>query len=286
MDIRDPLFEFLQPARKSAVVDIGANPIGTMPPYKPMLDKGICTVVGFDPQRSAIDLLKQRTGSLETYLPYAVADGSDHTLYTCNAPGMTSILKPDPQSLSLFPLFPDFGKVVSSERIQTRALDNIEEIEDLDILKIDTQGAELSIFRSGRNKLAGAVAIQTEVSFFPLYEDQPTIGQIDIELRAQGFIPHALTELKKWIISPMLVDENPRRPLNQLMEADFVYVRDIRRPDALTEEQLKHLALIAHHCYRSFDLALFCLVELERRGCLPNGVQREYINMLSAYAQA
>lgn len=282
--MKDPLFEFLQPVRRSAVVDIGANPIGTVPPYKTMLEKGICTVVGFDPQRSAIDSLKQRTGPLETYLPYAVADGTDQTLYTCKAPGMTSILRPDAQSLSLFPLFEEFGKVVSSERIRTRALDDIEEIKNLDLLKIDVQGAELSVFRSGRDKLAKAVAIQTEVSFFSLYEDQPTIGLIDVELRSQGFIPHTLVELKKWIISPMLVDKNPRRPLNQLMEADFVYVRDFRHPDKLTEEQLKHLALISHHCYRSFDLALFCLVALERRGCLPNGVEREYINMLGARA--
>jgi FkbM family methyltransferase len=284
--MKDPLFEFLQPVRRSAVVDIGANPIDNVPPYKPMLDQGICTVVGFDPQKSAIEQLKQKTGSLETYLPYAVADGTDQTLYTCMAPGMTSILKPDAQSLSLFPLFEEFGKVVASEQIHTRALDNIEEIENIDFLKIDVQGAELSVFRSGRNKLAKAVAIQTEVSFLPLYEDQPTIGLIDVELRSQGFIPHALAELKQWIISPLLVDKNPRRPLNQLIEADFVYVRDFRHPDKLTEEQLKHLALISHHCYQSFDLALFCLVELERRGCLPRGVERTYINMLGARAQA
>ena len=282
--MKDPFFEFLRPVRKTAVVDIGANPIDSVAPYKSMLDKGICTVVGFDPQQSAVDLLKQKTGPLETYLPYAVADGATHMLYTCSSPGMTSLLKPDAQTLKLFPLFEEFGSVVASERIQTRALDDIEEIDNLDLLKIDAQGAELTVFRSGRNKLARAVAIQTEVSFLPLYEDQPTIGSVDMELRSQGFIPHALVELKQWVISPLRVNNDPRRPLNQLLEADFVYVRDFRHPDRLTEEQLKHLALIAHHCYRSFDLALYCLVALEQRGCLPKGVESEYINMLSVRA--
>src|SRR5262249_33984513 len=250
----DPLFKLLQPAPRTAVVDIGANPIDGVPPYKPLLDRGLCTVVGFDPQQSALDLLQPNRGPLETYLPYAVGDGSTQTLHVCSSPGMTSLLKPDVRSLSLFPLFPEFGQVIASEQIQTRALDTIGEIEALDFLKIDVQGSELAVFRTGREKLAGAVAIQTEVSFVPIYENQPSIGLLDGELRAQGFIPHALVEPKRWIIAPLLVNNNPRQPLNQLLEADLVYVRDFRSPESLSEEQLKHLALIAHHCYRSYDL--------------------------------
>jgi hypothetical protein len=36
----DPLFDLLQPARLTAVVDIGANPIDGDPPYKRMLAAG------------------------------------------------------------------------------------------------------------------------------------------------------------------------------------------------------------------------------------------------------
>ena len=43
--------------------------------------------------------------------------------------------------------------------------------------------------------------------------------------------------------------------MNQLLEADVVYVRDFTFPDKMSSEQLKHLALIAHHCYGSYDLA-------------------------------
>ena len=44
--------------------------------------------------------------------------------------------------------------------------------------------------------------------------------------------------------------------INQLLEADVVYVRDFTRPDAADLEQMKHLAIVAHHCYRSFDLTM------------------------------
>jgi hypothetical protein len=42
------------------------------------------------------------------------------------------------------------------------------------------------VFQSGKAKLSEAVAIQTEISFVPLYKDQPTLGDIDLELRGQG----------------------------------------------------------------------------------------------------
>jgi FkbM family methyltransferase len=266
-------------------VDVGANPIDSVPPYKPMLDRGLCTVVGFEPQQAGLESLRQKAGPLETYLPYAVGDGSAQTLHVCWSPGMTSLLKPDARTLSLFRLFPDFGRVVASEQIQTRALDDIGEIKFLDFLKIDVQGSELAVFRSGREKLAGAVAIQTEVSFVPLYENQPPIGLVDTELRAQGFIPHALVELKRWMIAPLLANNDPRKSLNQLLEADLVYVRDFRRPESLSDEQLKQLALIAHHCYRSHDLAVFCLLALEGRGSLASGAQNLYLKMLSTSAE-
>lgn len=276
----DPLFQLLQLERRTAVVDIGANPIDGEPPYKRMLEKGLCSVVGFDPQKSAMELLERQTSPLQRYLPYAVGDGTAQTLHICSAPGMTSCLMPDQTTLSLFQLFPGFGEVVSIEAIQTRTLDSITEIVDLDFLKIDVQGLELSVFQSGKNKLSAAVAIQTEVSFLPLYENQPTLGIVDQELRSQGFIPHAMAELKKWILAPMMLDQNPRRPLNQLLEADLVYVRDFRDTDSFSDMQLKQLSLIAHYCYGSFDLAIRCIIALEQRNSLPADTQQRYVQLL------
>ncbi|MEZ0349479.1 hypothetical protein [Mycobacterium sp. pR1184] len=42
----------------------------------------------------------------------------------------------------------------------------------------------------------------------------------------------------------------------------------------MSDEQLKHLALIAHCCYRSFDLALRCVLLLERRKAVEAGPGR------------
>jgi FkbM family methyltransferase len=274
------LWDILQPVRRTRVVDIGANPIDGDPPYKPMLQAGLCTVTGFEPQREALAELQRRKGPLETYLPHAVGDGGTHTLNVCRASGMTSLFAPDAATLELFAALKSLGEVLRREPMATRRLDDIAEIDGLDFLKIDIQGGELAVFQNGRAKLAQAVAIQTEVSFVTLYAGQPALGEVDVELRAQGFIPHCFAAVKQWPIAPLVIGGDERRPLNQLLEADLVYVRDFSRPDRLDDEQLRQLALVAHHCYGSYDLAVRCLYLLERRGRLAADGRAAYLRGL------
>lgn len=275
------LSELLQPAHMTVVVDVGANPIDGAPPYAKMLAAGLCEVIGFEPQADALAALMSRKGSRERYLPIAVGDGRPHVLNICRASGMTSLLQPNMAVLELFGSLRHSGEVIQKVPIQTCRLDDVAEIVHFDLIKIDIQGGELSVFRGGTARLSAAVAIHTEVSFITLYEGQPSFGDIDLELRKQGFVPHAIAALKKWPIAPCVVNGNPRQPLNQVIEADMVYVRDISRPALLSDEQLKQIALIAHHCYGSFDLALRCIVLLEQRKVLPTGAQRAYIDLVA-----
>ena len=195
---------------------------------------------------------------------------------------MTSLLEPDPATLALFEVLRPLGTVVGEAEIDTRRLDDLEEIKRFDFLKIDVQGSELAVFKGGRANLSRAVAIQVEVSFVTLYKDQPAIGHIDLELRAQDFVPHCFASIKKWPIYPCVVNGDQRKPLNQVLEADLVYVRNFADPSGLSDDQLKHLTLIAHVCYKSFDLAMRCVMVLEQRGALPRGAQRRYVDLLSS----
>ncbi len=275
------LADFLSPRRLTEVVDVGANPIDGEPPYMPMLSAGLCRVTGFEPQEQALLELQQRKGPNEHYLPYAVGDGGTHTLKICVASGMTSLFEPDPMTLGLFDVLRPLGEVTSRVPLETRKLDDISEIQHLDFLKIDIQGGELAVFKGGAVKLSQAVVVQTEISFVTLYKSQPSLGDVDLEMRRQGFIPHCFAAVKQWSIAPYVVSGNPRRPLNQLLEADIVYVRDFVRPELMSDEQLKHLALIVHHCYGSFDLALRCVMLLEQRRALETGAQHWYLRLLA-----
>jgi hypothetical protein len=241
----------LSMSRLTHVVDIGANPIEGEPPYRPLLDAQLCRITGFEPQPSALAELNLRKGAHEIYFPYAVGDGEAHTLNLCAYSGWTSTFVP-----------------------------SAAEVDDIDFLKIDIQGGELAVLAHGREKLKNAVVIQTELQFVNLYEGQPSFGQVDQELRAQGFIPHAFAALKKWPISPLQFGGDPTQPLNQLLEADVVYVRDFVHPNDMSSDQLKQLCLIGHSCYNSFDLAGRCVALLEERKVLPAGALQQYIEIL------
>src|SRR3954451_13935580 len=93
---------------------------------------------------------------------------------------------------------------------------------------MDVQGSELEVLRGGTVKLSQAVVVQTEISFVPLYKEQPVFGDIDLELRSQGFIPHCFAAVKYWPIAPGVIDNDPRKPLN----ADYSPAHALRRASA------------------------------------------------------
>ena len=239
-----------------SVVDVGANPIDGTPPYAEMLKQGLVTLVGFEPQKEALQKLQTMKGANETYLPHAVGTGEHAKLYICQASGMTSTLKPNSQVLNHFQGYPIWGKVKSVEEIETVRLDDIDQIEKIDWLKIDIQGGELNVFRNGEKKLKDTLVIQTEVNFIQLYENQPLFAEIDQWMRAHGFMLHTLLEQRKRLYAPMKINGGIHQGINQLTTADAVYVRDINSIDALSSSDIKKMAFILHEAYGSYDLSL------------------------------
>ncbi len=258
------------------LADIGAAFFGEPAPYSRLLETGLAQLFAFETDQRETDKLRQHLGARGTVIPCAVGGGFVHTLHVCPPEsGMSSLLEPDPDALNFFNLFPQFGKVESTIAVTTRRLDDIDELPPADFLKMDVQGSELMILANGRKKLADCVAVQTEISFITLYKDQPTFGDIDRELRSQGFIPHRFTEVKRWSIAPVVRGNEPRLPFNQLLEGDIVYVRDIIRPSTMSDHQLAKLAVIAQIVYNSPDLVGRCIIELQKRkACAPSLLER------------
>jgi hypothetical protein len=48
----------------------------------------------------------------------------------------------------------------------------------------------------------------------------------------------------------------------------------------MSAEQWKHLALVAHHCYGSYDLALKAITALTELGVLAEGANKHYLASL------
>jgi FkbM family methyltransferase len=259
---------------KIHVADVGAADLGEKPPYSALLQRGLMRLSAFDgDERHKARLLDLYKDDFRFYGDI-IADGKDHTMYvTQPSTGMSSILKPSKKHLEFFNGFSAFGEILREMKVKSKRLDDIEDLDAIDYLKIDVQGAELMVMKNGRKKLAKCVVVHTEVSFTPLYEGQACSGEVDVWLRSQGFFPHSYEFIKKWSIFPKVRENNFRVAYNQLLEADIVYVRDPFKLDELSVDQLKKLAYITNYCYGSPDMAEHVLIELRKRGAVLNAPQ-------------
>jgi FkbM family methyltransferase len=259
------LNSILQTTCRIKVVDIGANPIDSHPPYASLLQNGDAQVVGFEPNPAALTELNLKKGPNELYLSHAVGDGETHTIHFCAASGMTSLFRPNAKVLDLMTGFSEWARVVGTEKIATRRLDDVPEAAGFDLLKIDVQGAELMVMQKAVEGLRHAVCVQTEVEFVPLYIDQPLFSDVDLFLREQGFVLHRFEPLVSRVLKPLVLPGDPFAGLSQIFWTDAIYIRDFTRLDLLTSDQLLKLALILNDCYLSLDMVAHLLAEYDRR---------------------
>lgn len=261
------------------VMDVGAAAIAEVPIYKVLLEKRMARLTAFDGDARQITAIENAYGKdLVTVFNYFLFDGGKHDIYLCApASGMSSLFKPKVEALSFFNGFSKFGEVQSIENIETTRLDDIENAKSPDFLKMDVQGAELEILKNGSNKLKDCLAVQLEVSYFNLYEKQPSFGELDVYLRELGYIPHMFLDVKRWAIAPTIFNGNFRVPGNQLLESDIVYVKNPLRLDELNVIQLKKLAILAHYSFKSFDFCVRLLIELEGRRVCDGGSHKQYL---------
>lgn len=247
------------------IVDIGASPIDGPPVYQELLQSGWARVVGFEPDPEALAALTRTKSAHETYLPYALGDGQRHTLHVCQAPGMTSLLRPNHALLAHYHGFPEWSVVRQTREIDTVRLDDVREIVDIDFLKIDIQGAELLALRHGARQLARCVVVQAEVEFLPMYEGQALFADVELYLRGLGFAFHRFASSASPALKPLMVGNSPAGGLSQMLFADAVFVRDFTRLGVLSGPKLLKGAVVLHDIYRSYDLALLLLQEQDRR---------------------
>ena len=276
------LLRTLPLARRARVVDVGANPMAEAAPYATLLRLGACDVVGFEPQPVAFQELQKIKSPRETYLPFAVGDGSRKELNIYSDHGFASVFEPYLPGTRLIPLR-GWHKIVDKIGFDTVRLDDAAEVGQFDLLKIDIQGGECDVFRGARKALAAATVVIVELRYFRLYEQEPMMGGVDCELRAQGFELHKFRFNK----SRALVNSQTHRlrhakVRDQLIDGDAVYVRDITRPERLSDAQLTHLAILASAVFDSHSLVLFCLDELVRRGTADSSLPARYVDALPA----
>lgn len=271
----------LAPDRRLRIADVGANPLieGEVS-YRRLLEEGHAEVVGFEPQEEALAALNARKSEAELYLPYALGDGSPRTLHLTQSPGFTSVFPADPSSASLLGFWRGMSET-GRTTVATRRLDDCPEVPPIDFLKIDVQGSETAIIANGARKLAEAVAIQTEVRFFPIYEGEPSFGALEAELARQGFRFLRFATLKSVALSSRTVRKRLKRAdFAQVVDGDAFFVRDLRGISTWSDEAVKRLAVLADAVMDCPDLAVFALEVLVGRNVVAEAVVDAYVGGL------
>jgi tetratricopeptide (TPR) repeat protein len=254
----------LSPQRSVSVMLIGVEE-----PAGDLMARQLCEVTRFEPLPERYEAVRELALPRQTVLPYALGDGGERSVWSGVHPA-------EPRVLETFGwLHQPAGDLLT---VATRKLDDIEHAA-VDLLHIDLRHADLAAFQHGRNTLAGAVAVQARIALIALHPDQPSLGEFDLAARALGLVPHAITVVERTGMAPW------GEALHQVSEAEVVYVRDFTRPELMSDDQLTQLALVAHHCWGSHDLALRCLLQLELRGTVALGAAETYRLRVSPAAE-
>jgi protein O-GlcNAc transferase len=246
------------------VLDIGAA-LGEKPAYQPLLDAKRVRITGFEPDPRECERLVREYGPPHRFFPYFIGDGGPAVFHETNWALTGSLYEPNSPLLEKFNNLAEVTQEVATHPVRTTRVDDIAELGDVDLVKIDIQGGELGVFQNAVRTLSGVLLIQTEVEFLELYRGQPMFADVDIFLRGQGFQFHTLENVGRRAFKPLIVNGDVNAGIRQYVWADAVYVRDWLRLDGLDDLKLRKYAILAHDVLQSYDLALTLLLALDQR---------------------
>jgi protein O-GlcNAc transferase len=258
------LVDFFPEKFQINILDVGAA-LSERPPYQSLVDVGRARIIGFEPNSQECERLNRKYGEPHHFLPYFVGDGRPATFHETNWALTGSLYEPNSPLLEKFQNLAELVKPVAQHSVSTTRIDDIAEIDDVDFVKIDIQGSELTVFQNARRALSGTLLIQTEVEFVELYKGQPLFADVDIFLRGIGFQFHTFVGFGSRAFKPLLINRNVNAGLRQHLWSDAIYVRDWMHLEHLPEIKLRKYAVLAHDVLQSYDLAHLVLVALDRK---------------------
>ena len=209
-----------------------------------LLGQGL-KVIGFEPDNRAFDELintpervwiNAALGQTESVLSLKV------TRHQTN----TSLLEPNYSLVNKIHQNPSDFDVIQEIPVTSTTLDKASESVGLaiNVLKIDTQGTELSILKGASKSLATSLqVVEVEVEFVDLYQGQPLFGDIDSYMRSYGFILFDVGNLtyQKW---SGVSDWGGRK--GQLISADALYFRKPENLHQINGNSSSMLTSLAH----------------------------------------
>ena len=140
---------------------------------------------------------------------------------------------------------------------------NDHNLESVDFIKIDIQGAELDVFKGGKRILEKTLMIVTEVEFVEQYIDQPLFGDVSSFLKDRDFMLHKFLGYGTRSLKPIIFNQNKNFG-TQFLWSDALFIRNVLNFSKLSDEDLIKSATLAY-IYKSPDLTYFYLEKFDKR---------------------
>jgi FkbM family methyltransferase len=170
-----------------AVIDVGAN-VGQY--ASELRGNGFSgPIVSFEPSGSIYEALAQAAAGDPQWQTHRLALGDTPGTATLNVAANTA----SSSLRAMLPAHEEVGpsaRMVSTEEVQVARLDDVGGIAELPgptLLKLDVQGFEDAVLRGASETLRSAGLLEIETSVRRLYDDQPLLTDMLINLREGGF---------------------------------------------------------------------------------------------------
>lgn len=220
----DPAFYNYYQQYPIRLVDIGASG-GLQSNWKGT--ERYLQVIAFEPdERAFADLVKGQTSKAKYLNTALYKKKTSLNFHIARKQGGSSLLLLNRTLLDKFPEVERFD-ILETIKIKVDTLDNQlrqHQIEDVDFIKLDTQGSELFILEGATRTLSDVFGLQIEVEFVELYQVQPLFSDIDRFVREFGF---QLFDLRPcyW---KRAAGKKYGKPQGQIMFADALYLREAK----------------------------------------------------------
>lgn len=247
------------------ILDIGAAEFdSTTNHYEPLLDRPESKLLGIEPNPTEYNrLLTRHVGDhSRSYLNLLLGDGRPHTFRLCRHPGKSSLLEPNTSLSRQYGNDPDDLVVVSEKAHETVRLDDVAEARGAHLVKLDTQGSELTILNEGLTTLAGALAVECEVEFVEQYFGQPLFSEVELFMRSQGFQFVKFLGYGTRLLKPLSSSANAG---TQWLWSDALFLKRLDLWPTLSDEDLLRIHHIMHLAYKSIDFAYTALSIVDAR---------------------
>jgi len=239
------------------ITDVGAAPLDYEDDvYGPLLRTPGTRLTCFEPnpERAKAAAAKHPHA---TVVESCVADGTTRQFYETHAGVTSSLYPPNPRTTLDLLEVGDEMALAETYQIDTVRLDDVAAAVGTDFLKLDVQAAERDVLANAQNVLAAAVAVHTELEFFPLYNDQPLGWEVWRELDLAGYDLYWFHHLQPYRMRTL--DNNPIGPPRRLGWGDAVF---FPKPDnllSLNAKRALNLCAIWHDVYGARDHCLWLL---------------------------